>query len=75
MNKKQAEDLIFEIQLACPSLDYSGLYSPEELKMKFMPRLDIKTRRKISAVVSGFGQKMREEEGFTVIYDPHSSKD
>ena len=75
MNKKQAEDLIFEIQLACPSLDYSGLYSPEELKMKFNPRLDTKTRRKILAVVSGFGQKMKEEKDFTIIYDPQSSKD
>jgi len=75
MNKKEAEDLIFEIQLACPSLDYSGLYSPEELKMKFTPRLDTKTRRKILAVVSGFGQRMKEEKGLTIIYEPQSLKD
>ena len=75
MNKKQAEDLIFEIQLACPFLDYSGLYSPEDLKMKFVPRLDLKTRRKVLGVVSGFGQKMKEEKDFTVSYDPQSSKD
>jgi hypothetical protein len=75
MNKKQAEDLIFEIQLACPSLDYCGLYSPKELKMKFAPRLDTKTRRKILGVVSGFGQKMKEEKGFTVIYEAQSQED
>jgi len=72
MNKKQAENLVFEIHLACPSLDYHGLYSPNELKMKFTPTLDIRTRKKVSAVVSGFGQKMKEENGAVVIYDPQS---
>jgi hypothetical protein len=70
MNKSQAEDLIFQIQLVCPLLDYSGTYSASELRLKLTPMLDKESREKVRSIVSKFGQNMREENGAVIIYEP-----
>jgi hypothetical protein len=51
-------------------LDYSGTYSPSELRLKLTPMLDKETREKVLSVVSKFGQNMKEENGLVIIYEP-----
>jgi hypothetical protein len=70
MNKTEAENLIFQIQLACPNLDYGGTYSPSELRLTLTPNPDEKTRIKILEIVAKFGQEMKQEDGLVIIYEP-----
>jgi hypothetical protein len=69
MDKKRAENLIFQIQLACPNLDFGGSYSPHELRLKLTPPLNSETRPKVLEIAISFGQKMKEENGLVKIYE------